>query len=51
MWNTRHDEKNNVDSAKNTQKTPQSYNDRVTNKNNHTGAQYSVCLSAYQESR
>lgn len=32
-------------------KTPQSYNDRVTNKNNHTGAQYSVCLSAYQESR
>lgn len=50
MWNTRHDEKNNVDSAKNTQKK-QSYNDRVTNKNNHTGAQYSVCLSAYQESR
>lgn len=51
MWNMRHDEKNNVDSAKNTQKKNQSYNDRVTNKNNHTGAQYSVCLSAYQESR
>lgn len=34
-----------------THKKKQSYNDRVTNKNNHTGAQYSVCLSAYQESR